>query len=399
MWNISTYNMEDMDIEDIEVYDGRTWTCQHKEIQQLFNDNPWLIQASAKSWCNQELLFSDLRKQELVHPLFFRFGPLGLGAHLIDNIRIFKDTQPETRLSGFLGKLRNDRPNVDAHLNNLNAYCYLQRREVTPQWEPPMPHNCPSNKRPDLGIPHEKGLIYTEVMTIGEAEADRCYSNAVLDLQARVNAIPGLVYDVLVAFSLGFQLNDIEEVFSFIQEKILSGSLPQSPDEEVKIEYGNIGRPIASIHFSKTNGRRGAWMMSGGPTKIRMDSRRAKRAILEKLKEECFQLPPKPALGGYIICLDATYMRPYDVQDAIIGNQGFAFSTVEGQSHTIRLQDGVIHDENGAKLVDVDFVVVVDRTHEEWRQKNMQIIMNTHALISREKVENIFLSPALCSGS
>lgn len=385
-----------MDAEDIEVYDGKTWTFQHQEIQQLFAGNPWLLQAFGEEWCRRELLFPDRRRQEIVHPLFFRFGPLGRGAHLIESLRIFKESQPATRFGSFLGKLRADRSNVDAHINNLIAYCYLHRRGACPQWEPPMPDGHESDKRPDIGIPHAKGLIYTEVMTIAESEADRRHSDAILGLRKRVNAIPNIVHDVSVSFGLGFQLGDIEDIFSFIEEQIRSGRLPKEEDAEgMELEFEKNRRPIVSIRFYKTDGRRGAWMGSGGPTMHRSDSRRAKGKILEKLKEDCYQLPPRPALGGYMICLDDYYMRPDDVVDAIVGSQGFVFSTVEGQSRSVRLQDGIIHHKGGVKIADVDFVVVVDRTLEEWNAQHMRVIMNEHPLIPRMEIEQIFLASVL----
>ena len=375
--------------EEIEVYDGRTWTFQQVEVRSLFENNLWLLDVFGKDWCQRELLFEARRPFADVHDLFFRFGPLDRGQHLIDNLALFKRCVEYTRFIGFINKLKNDRDNVAGNINNLSAYCYLQRRGVNPIWEPNLPEETNSGKKPDLGIPRGEELIYVEVVTIKTSDKDNERSDKIDELRARVNAIPNILHDVSVSMGLGFQMEDIEEIYDFIKAQIESGSLPNRSNESVKHQFEKDRRPIASIHFTKTEGRRGVWMGSGGPTMCRTDSVRAKGKLLAKLKKGKFQLPPN-APGGFIVCLDAYYMSFRDVVDAVNGQKGVGFS-LDGKTKSMRFQDGVLHSRDGLNIADVDFLLVADRTQELWIKENMQIMMNGNSKIPRDEVENIFL--------
>lgn len=374
-----------------EVFDGRTWTAQQDMVRQALAENPWLIEQLGKEWCDAELLFSERKPIDDVHPLYFYLGSSVLGDRRITrNMRFFLDQEP-SRFNSLLKKLKErDRENVRAMLMQLHAFCILRQRGIACTWEPP----TVGKRSADLGIPLADGkMLFLEVFTVFPPISDRLHDKLTDKLRVEVNAIPGLAYYVSPWIQGSLDEKRAAFLLESIKQEIASGALPQLPGEKVEKTYAYEGFPITKVEYWLSEDGEGYWTGSGQSDARIDDAAHIKSKFLDKLAK--FQLPPKPALGGYLMCLDTMFGDFHDVLDAVKGQQKLAV-TRDGEFRDIRERNGVVHHEKGANIANVDCIVVVKQPSNDWTNENMKVLMNTDQNeLTKEEVEGLFLDPSV----
>ncbi len=253
-------------------------------------------------------------------------------------------------------------------------------------WEPP----TVKPKVADIGISYNAETIFVEVLTLVESEEDQEQRRILDQLRIRINAIPNNCYCVSPWFNYPLNEEAAKKFLAFIEDRVHSGELPTNPNERLEIEWHSDGMPYGKVTFYLSSVSRGFWSTQG-TSQIRMlDAFRVKKRILSKLEEGKFQLSPRPALGGFILCLQDYWTHFDDVVDAVKGTDALTFST-PGKMQSIRKQDGVIHHPKGENLSLVDFIVVVENPRENWTKKNMRFLHNEQGLLTRKEVIGLFL--------
>jgi|GEM_PF-5056498 len=371
-----------------EVYDGKTWTAEQERIKHALDEHAWLMEKLDEEWCQQELLFSERRPRREVHPLFFHLGSSLFGDHrFIRDLRFFLDEMPK-RFSGLIGKFKmdRDRQNTISRIYQLHAFCVLQRRGVICDWEPP----TVGDKRADLHIPLSKGReLFLEAFTVFPMQDDRIHDEQSDWLRVQVNKIPNLAYMVCPWFQGCLTEKRAKFLLEAMKRDIASGELPKRLDERIERTYMYDDLPVAKVEYELSEDGEGLFSGPGQSTSRENDAAHIKFKLLDKLEK--FQLPPRPALSGFLMCLETHWGDFVDVVDALKGNPKIAV-TPNGQFRDIRDPNGVIHHEKGSNLANLDCIIVVEQPSNDWTRKNTRFLMNEQGFLVRDEVENLFFS-------
>ncbi|MDD5623649.1 MAG: hypothetical protein PHI23_02990 [Candidatus Peribacteraceae bacterium] len=373
-----------------EVYDGRTWTAQQERIAQALAENHWLVEQLGKEWCERELLFKERRIIGEVHPLFFRLGSsLSGDRRLIRDLRFFLDHMA-SRFPGLLRKLMADRDRqyTVSTMYQLHAFCVLRQRGFQCDWEP----RTVGDRRADVYVPLTGDRqLFIEAFTVFPMQDDRVHDELSNWLRIQVNAIPDLAYMVSPWFQGCLTQEKAKWLLEAIRRDIASGELPRAPIERIEKTYTFDGIPVATVKYELSDDGKG-FFAGPGQEVVRQGENAAhiKNKLLDKLEK--FQLPPRPALSCYLMCLENYWGGLIDVVDALKGNPKMAI-TRDGRFRDTRDPNGVIHHKKGWNLSEVDCIIVVERPSNEWTRDDVKFLMNEQGLLSRDEAESLFFDP------
>lgn len=308
-----------------------------EQVKKHLTDFPILVEYFNREWLDKNILTP--KRTYKIHFLFWILLDENHCKNLMSYFSILANKL--TNFKSLINKIKTnpDRYNflaITTEIEVLAFYKSLENEQFKVEYEPKIENQT---RKCDIRITFEGKPIFLEILRIVDDEIEMNFEEIRNSIREKIDDLQNNKYLISFGIRENFNKEHIDSFVTFVKDLISKKQIIPKERYDFKINEVEIG----DVHFSEnTSDTKGHVVGFHGPVRVYNDAVRLKNKILDKVKQM-----PKGEAGIVITNLSHLGTDFVDIEDAFFGQSAVSFSIGGDNSQWVRLQNGVIHSEDG----------------------------------------------------